>query len=239
MLEVVAKNLAAIPLAKSLDEVPKVGLMGEIFVRRDYFSCQDLVERLTARGIVVKRAHFFEWLKYVDNIVKRGIYEPHFNLLDRFQFGLKQVIQAKLEKRIKGIMAKSGLYEYEFIDIDKILAMGENFFDVRFRGESILVVGNYFKDMLDTLDGVISIGPFACMPTRVIEAVLSAESTMETKRAVDPHLAARIQSLNGNISKLPFLSIETDGNPFPQILEARIEAFSLQVERLKDQLLAL
>jgi hypothetical protein len=30
---------------------------------------------------------------------------------------------------------------------------------------------------------------------------------------------------------LPFLSIETDGNPFPQILEARVEAFCLQVER--------
>ena len=31
---------------------------------------------------------------------------------------------------------------------------------------------------------------------------------------------------------LPFLSIETDGNIFPQMVEIKLEAFSLQVERL-------
>jgi uncharacterized protein (UPF0335 family) len=31
---------------------------------------------------------------------------------------------------------------------------------------------------------------------------------------------------------LPFLSIESDGNIFPQIIEARLETFCLQVERL-------
>jgi hypothetical protein len=62
---------------------------------------------------------------------------------------------------------------------------------------------------------------------------------METKRAVDKKIIKRLEPLNGNIAKLPFLSIETDGNPFPQILEARIETFSLQVERLKKQFLAM
>ncbi len=233
-LEIVSRNLAAIPLSKRFEDVPKVGLMGEIFVRKDYFSCQDLVERLAARGIIVKRAHFFEWLKYVDNIIKRGIYEPHFSLKDRLQFGIKLFLQSKLEKRIKGILSKSNLYEYEFADIDEIIEFGENFFDARFRGESILVVGNFFKDMLHSLDGVISIGPFACMPTRVIEAVLSAESTMQTKLDIDPSIAKRM-SANGSISRLPFLSVETDGNPFPQILEARIESFALQVCRLKEK----
>ena len=98
---------------------------------------------------------------------------------------------------------------------------------------------NFFNEMLHSMDGVISIGPFACMPTRVIEAVLSAESSMETKKRLDPVRAKHIASLNGDITKLPFLSIETDGNPFPQILEARIEAFCLQVERLHGQPLGL
>ena len=33
---------------------------------------------------------------------------------------------------------------------------------------------------------------------------------------------------------LPFLSIETDGSVFPQIIEARLETFCLQVERLHN-----
>jgi hypothetical protein len=37
--------------------------------------------------------------------------------------------------------------------------------------------------------------------------------------------------------KLPFLAIETDGNAFPQIIEARLEAFSLQAKRLHEEML--
>lgn len=236
LLASVAQNLTEIPLKKRLEETPKVGLVGEIFVRRDYFSCKDLIERLSKRGIIVKRAHFFEWLKYVDTIIKRGIYDPHFTFRERFEFGFKLFLQAKVEKKIKGILTKSGLYEYEFADIDKILETGEQFFDTRFRGESILIAGNYFKDVLESMDGVISIGPFACMPARVIEAVLTAESTLETKQKVDGHNRALCNALKETgVSKLPFLSIETDGNPFPQVLEAKIEAFSLQVERLNNR----
>ena len=74
------------------------------------------------------------------------------------------------------------------------------------------------------------------MPTRVIEAVLSAESTMENKRAFDLDAGLKKRPHCGPIETLPFLSIESDGNPFPQIIEARIEAFCLQVERLHKKL---
>jgi hypothetical protein len=30
---------------------------------------------------------------------------------------------------------------------------------------------------------------------------------------------------------IPFLTIEVDGNVFPQVIEARLEAFTLQAER--------
>jgi len=58
---------------------------------------------------------------------------------------------------------------------------------------------------------------------------------MENKRLFDP--SARLgERPAGPIDNLPFLSIESDGNPFPQIIEARIEAFCLQVERLHKNL---
>jgi hypothetical protein len=76
---------------------------------------------------------------------------------------------------------------------------------------------------------MISIGPFACLPTRVIESILTPESKIKDNRRLDdvPD-CQRLQSL----VSLPFLSIECDGNPFPQIIEAQLEAFCLQVERL-------
>jgi len=230
-LESAAAELARVPLRTPLARATRVSLMGEIFVRRDYYSGQDLLERLAERDIVVKRSHFFEWLKYVDTLIKRGVYQPGFDLKSALQFQIKLFLQNHYERRIKSILAKSGLYEFEIADIDAILDYGKDFFDIEFRGESILMAGNFFREMLHGIHGAISIGPFACMPTRVIEAVLSAESTMAVKQRLD-----RVHGIvNGNgagIVNLPFLSIESDGNPFPQIIQARIEAFCLQVKRL-------
>ncbi len=235
VLEEVAESLSRVPLKRPLSEAKKVELMGEVFVRRDYFSCGDLMDRLIENEIVVKKSHFFEWLKYVDTIIKKGIYEPNFGLKDQLQFDVKLHLQQHYEKKTKQILARSGLYDYELIDIEKSLKYGGKFFDVRFRGESILVTGNFFKNILHESHGMISIGPFACMPTRVIEAVLSSEATMDVKREIEPH-NAEYWSQFDDLKELPFLSIETDGNPFPQILEARIEAFCLQVERLHQRL---
>ena len=75
------------------------------------------------------------------------------------------------------------------------------------------------------------------MPSRVAESILSEKLTTTEKRAIARH--------NGHVSweellrthrKLPFLAIETDGNTFPQIIEARLEAFLLQARRLHDRL---
>ncbi|NOQ46605.1 MAG: hypothetical protein GQ559_08035, partial [Desulfobulbaceae bacterium] len=47
----------------------------------------------------------------------------------------------------------------------------------------------------------------------------------------------RIATLLAQERKFPFLAIETDGNAFPHIIEARLEALCLQAGRLNDQLI--
>ena len=235
-LEQAASRLAEIPLRRRLDEAMKVAMVGEIFVRRDGYCGRDLPERLAQRGIVLKRAHFFEWLTYVDHLVRGGIYDSEFGLKAWAEFWARQALQDRYEKKVKRILARSGLYEYETVDMKRTLAYGKEFFDLRFTGESIVVTGSFFKDILHSVHGVISIGPFACMPTRVIESVLSVESTMERKRMLDANLGNGHQAIpDRGIVNLPFLSIESDGNPFPQIVEARVEAFCLQVQRLREK----
>ncbi len=231
-LNAVVSELSLIKLRYPLKQAKTVSLLGEIFVRSDYFSCQDLVERLAVRDIVVKRAPLLEWLNYCDYNVKEGIYEARFDLFGFLEFQAKRYLQAKYEKSLKTVMAKSGLYNYEPVNVTESIRYGTNFFNIRFTGEAILVAGSFFKDIFHSIHGAISIGPFACMPTRVIEAVMTAEATMETARKID---AVPAKSGFHNVNNLPFLTIESDGNPFPQILEARIEAFCLQVERFYEK----
>jgi len=45
-------------------------------------------------------------------------------------------------------------------------------------GEAILTTGAATNEVLDHYCGVISIGPFGCMPTRIAEAVLAGEMNM-------------------------------------------------------------
>jgi predicted CoA-substrate-specific enzyme activase len=235
LLEDIAAKLKAIPIKYPLREAKVISLLGEIFVRRDYFAGQDLLERLEKREIIVKRAPLFEWLEYCDWNVENGIFEADFGLKGKFEFRVRRMLQLRYEKKIKTILAKSGLYLYELTEMDKIISYGREFFDPRLTGEAILVAGVFFKDILHSTHGTIQIGPFACMPTRVVEAVLAAEATVDNKKALDKRVLGSHHS-HANIGTLPFLSIESDGNPFPAILESRIEAFCLQVERLHGRM---
>jgi hypothetical protein len=40
-----------------------------------------------------------------------------------------------------------------------------------------------------------------------------------------------------DIDELPFLAIESDGSPFPQLIHAKLETFCLRAERLHQRIL--
>jgi predicted CoA-substrate-specific enzyme activase len=224
-LQAAADRFRTIPLKYPLSEARVIALMGEVFVRRDMFACRSVIEMLRKHGIIAHRAHLTEWLAYCDYNVSNKIYDPQFSWMGKLQFRVKKFLDKRMERKIKSILASSGLYTMELIDIDKIITAGKHFFDPRSTGEAILVAGSFFNSVPNHYLGAISIGPFACMPSRVIESILSVEATGQTKQI--------ITGVDYGIDQLPFLAIETDGNPLPQILEARIEAFCLQVKRIK------
>lgn len=230
VLEDVAETLSKIPLRYKFKDAKVVSLLGEIFVRKNEFSCQNLFELLAGKDIIVHVAAATEWLYYVDHIVKEGLLDSEFNLIENIKFILKQKMMRKYEKEIKEILSKSKLFHSELIDVKKLLEYGNKFVDLKLTGEPILIFGSFFKEILNTVHGVVSIGPFACLPTRVTEAILSPESTFANKQELEGK--SEFLSKFSDMKKLPFLSIESDGNPFPSVIESRIEAFCLQVERV-------
>jgi len=232
LLEDVALVLSRIPRAKELEDVPKVSLTGEMYVRRDEFSCQDLSARFARRGILAKRAHVYEYLAYSDWNVDQNLWQNKLGVKKRLVHKIKMHLQNGYEAKIKKALSRSGFYELEMLDIPAIVEYAKEYFDVRFTGESILVVGSFWKELPMHAQGLVSIGPFACMPTRIIESVVSSDTSAATKRKLDIRTGLGNAVLPDEVLHLPFLSIESDGNPFPQIVDTRVEAFCLQVERL-------
>lgn len=231
-LKISAQRFSNIKTNKSLSETEKVMLAGEIYVRKDEFCSQELVTRLAKKDIIVHRAPMLEWMYYVDYIVKH-IIKTEMNFGEKTEQLVRALLQRKIEKKVKKIFSKSGLYEYEEIDIKKIIETGSKFINPALTGESIVIAGSFFKEITHQIHGLISIGPFACLPARVTEAILNRESNVADNEKID--LLDNREEIKKH-KNLPFLAIEADGNPFPQIVEARIEAFALQVKRVKQKI---
>jgi len=212
----------------------KIALIGEIYVRRDSFSRQNLVERLAQKDIIVKTAPIAEWIYYIDYLVKKKLLLGS-NLGVRLKTYIQGYFKNYYEKNIKEIFQRSKFYEYHTIDIDRVIKNVSDLISPKLTGESILTIGTAITEIIENVAGVISIGPFGCMPSRISEAILK-EKMGEKKQEIarNKELVERVMR---TYPHLPFLSIETDGNPFPQIIESKLETFCLQVDRIQSKIL--
>jgi predicted CoA-substrate-specific enzyme activase len=234
VLEKTAVRLSEVPLKYPLEEAKQVAIIGEIYVRRDRLSRRGLTDWLADKGFISKVAPINEWVWYVDTLIKRRLWGHRLSRMERMGLAIRRGFQRHYERDIKKTLEKSGLYDFEMTEVDRTMAFGEQLIHPRLKGEALLTVGLALREILDTACGVISIGPFGCMPSRVAEAVLSEVMTIEGKRKFAPN-GNRRPSFDGK-GPLPFLSIETDGNTFPQLIEARLEAFCLQAARVHEKM---
>ena len=236
LLSVVSSRLARIPLAREPHTVAVVSLVGEYFVRKDLFSRCDIVDYLQAHGFAVKVAPAMEYLCYSMYNMRRGLQEGVSTPLQRMVAGVKASVQQWWEWRIKSLLAASGLYRFEMIDVERTVTGVRHLVNENLRGETILTVGSAMREILDDSCGVVAIGPFGCMPSRISEAILKREMTVAGKRRMRGW--ERRELVVAEEESLPFLSIETDGNPFPQVIRANLEAFVLRAARLHRRQLA-
>jgi len=232
-LKETAKELTSIKLKIPLEEAKVISLIGEIYVRREEFSRGDLVQSLIAKGFVVKTAPISEYIYYSNYLIKKGIVDGS-DYRSRLQVTIKDKYQKYYEKKIKNIFAITGLYKPEMVEIEKTVNYAKELVSEKLVGETILTTGLALRDILDEACGVISIGPFNCMPSRLSEAILNKEMTLEGKYKYGK---LKRNGYPEDISSLPFLYIESDGNPYPQITQSRLEIFMMQAEKLHKAIL--
>ena len=233
-LEEAASALSTIELTDSLHNAKKVGIVGEIFVRRDDFSRQHIVEKLAQKGIVSKVAPVSEWIHYLDYLLVKNPTNLNASFVKKMLTQVSSLFKNTNEKTIKRILAKSNLCEMQMVDMDKVISGVSELVSPNLSGEAILTVGTAITEIIDEVSGVIAIGPFGCMPNRVSEAIIN-DSLNTEKQRMTANQAVVSKILEENPS-LPFLALETDGNAFPQVIQARLEVFCLQVERLHNQI---
>ncbi len=233
-LELFSENIKSnVPVKINIDDSRYIALLGEIYVRRDLYAHKFLNRKFAEKGFVLKIAHISEWIYYVDYLIKYAYLEPESSVKKKLEREVRSYFMRRTEKKIKRIIEKTGYYKYSPIHIKPLLDHSKHIIPLEFKGEPGLTLGTALYEAFDKYCGIINIGPFGCMPTRFTEAVSIPEmkvgNKIEAMRIKQP--SYQLNHVFQNDTKIPFLTLEVDGNPFPQLIEAKLEAFALQAAR--------
>ena len=134
------------------------------------------------RGFIVRTSQTSEWIKYVDWLIKNRLEgEPDI------PFWIRYYVKGYFDRKIRDLFAPSGLFFPEVLKVEDLIDAGEKFISPKLTGEAILTVGAALHEILHPACGIISIGPFGCMPSRVAEAVLSENFTIGEKNGTSAH----------------------------------------------------
>jgi predicted CoA-substrate-specific enzyme activase len=226
-------NLSVLKKKQNAGDATRISLIGEIYVRRDDFSRQNIIEKLADHGVVVKTAPIAEWLYYTDYCLAHDM-ATEYSLKSTANVIFKNFFMRRDERAIKEGLRLSGFYDNHMIDIKHLVERGSAVVNPQLSGEAILTVSSAFTEIGDETHGVISIGPFGCMPCRIAESIVSYR-LREEKENFSRHNRKFWNRQKGKLP-LPFLAIESDGNPFPQLVETRLESLLLSANRLKEEL---
>ncbi len=224
-LKEIATAISRIPLKKSIEQCPKVLIVGEIYVRRDDFVVEELIQHFSRRGIIGKISNVAEWIYYCDfvrhhDLKKRLGLIPWYRrvfaseFMDLINWNIEQMYKNKVEKNVRSALGVTGLIPSSPHDMQKIMANTQkHFVSHELYSEISISSGVAATAMMDGYSGIVNISPFACLIGRVIEGLFTPWARE---------------------NKYPAISIEIDGNLLPPNVLSKLEIFMLNVLRFKS-----
>ncbi len=221
-LDRAAERLSRIPRKGRLEDLKKVLIVGEIYVRRDNFSVNEISEMLISKGIYPKVTGITEWFHYTD-FARKFIMEGRRRregwlrtlldggLKDEAVYLVEKYWKQATEEKIAVLLKPTGLIPHVPHDMDAIIGEGKKkFVDPELESEATVSPAVGAVAMQEGYSGVAIIAPFGCLPGRLIEGVYS------------PWAKAR---------DYPVLALENDGQPYPPNIASRMEVFAHNVLR--------
>jgi predicted CoA-substrate-specific enzyme activase len=185
VLKEISADVAKIPLKKKIDKCPKVLIVGEIYVRRDDFAVDELIQHFSRRGIIGKVSGVSEWVYYCDfvryyELKKKLNLRPWYRRLlakefmDIINWNIEHAFKSNVEKNIYRILASTALIPDSPHNMQEIIKNTEkHFVSQELYSEISISSGVAATAMMDGYSGIVNISPFACLIGRVIEGLLT------------------------------------------------------------------
>ncbi|MBF0537901.1 MAG: CoA protein activase [Nitrospirae bacterium] len=172
VLHQMRKDFEAIP--RDNQKRPLIGVIGEIFVRSNSFSNEDIVQKIEAHGAKVWLAPVEEWLFYVNYIgFKHALIKRDYSaIIDSFiKRAYKKNIEMRYHRYFKGFLQT--LHEP---DTRTIMAKAAPLVDESFEGETVLSIGKAIDLIEHGVAGIVNVMPFGCMPGTIVTALMRSIS---------------------------------------------------------------
>ncbi|MEW5774904.1 MAG: acyl-CoA dehydratase activase [Thermodesulfobacteriota bacterium] len=149
---------------------PRIGIVGEIFVRSNRFSNEDLVRRIEAAGGEAWLAPIDEWISYVNFMAARRARLGR-DLRGMVRVALTARVQRAITHRLERIF-DGFLTSIHDPDTAAILKNAAPWLHDSFEGEAVLSVGKSVDMARRGVAGIVSAMPFGCMPGTVVNSLL-------------------------------------------------------------------
>jgi predicted nucleotide-binding protein (sugar kinase/HSP70/actin superfamily) len=205
LFETIGDEFAKVKLNHNLRK-PRIGIVGEIYVRNHPFANLNIISRLEELGAACDLAPLAEWIYYTNftrsKMARRRkqIRSLFTNAIrDFFQHRIERALAAPLEKRF-GRLAE--------LPVEHVIDLAKPYLDASFEGEAILSIGKIVEYHKDGFGGVVNVMPFTCMPSTIVST--------QTRR------------LSADCNEMPILNLSFDGQE-DVTLTTRLEAFVEQV----------
>jgi predicted CoA-substrate-specific enzyme activase len=225
LLEGIAGEIAKIPLKNKIEPCPKILIVGEIYVRRDDFAVDQLIDLFSKNGIIAKVSNVAEWVYYCDYVRKhelkkklkilpwhRRMFSDHFKEI--LKWHMEHLYKKNVENKINKTLSATHLLPKAPHNMNQIMENTEKYFvSNELHSEISISSGVAATAMTDGYCGIVNISPFACLIGRVIEGLLTPWAREH---------------------KYPLISIEIDGNLLPPSIINKLEIFMLNVLRFKN-----
>ncbi|MBI5115726.1 CoA activase [Candidatus Poribacteria bacterium] len=187
---------------------PVIGVVGEIYVRGNRFSNENIVRNIERLGGEVWMPPLAEWIFYINHCSKRHSLDNRFYgeyLRTKLEGWFQQREEENLYRIFHGSV--SNLHEPS---TEETLRRAMPFIHPSYEGEAVLSIGKSIDYIHKGVAGIVNTIPFTCMPGTIVTAVF--------KRFREEH------------NNIPILNLNYDGQGKTNA-QTRLEAFMYQVNQ--------
>jgi predicted nucleotide-binding protein (sugar kinase/HSP70/actin superfamily) len=187
---------------------PRVGIVGEIYVRSHPFANLNIIARLEELGAACELAPLAERIYYT-NFTRnlRAIRRRH--LRDGLTNAIQNYLQHKIEKTLAQPLEKR-FGRLAETPVEHVIKLARPYLHDSFEGEAVLSIGKTVEYYHQGAGGVVNVMPFSCMPSTIV--------------------SSQARCISADCGDMPILNLSFDGQE-DATLTTRLEAFVEQIRQ--------